>query len=244
MHAEELRRFLAEKTGRPVRLRIHDNLRSMLTARRDGTGPGLVLSVHRMFLRADADTLEALARFASGPTPAVRARIRDYINRNLHQPDAVIHRPPRRQAVGTPQGRHRELATRAERLNGEYFAGVLDFRIAWSTTRRRFARQYGVTLGTWNLRQRLIRIHPMLDNPYVPELFLDFVVYHEMAHVAVPSEPGGNGRIQHHTRAFRAMERRFAGYRWALAWEERWIAHLIAEWNGTGTLPAEALDRP
>ncbi len=244
MHAEELRRFLAEKTGRPVRLRINDNMRSMITARRDGAGPGLLLSVHRMFLDADPGTLDALARFATGPTPRVRARIRDYINRNLHRQDSVLYRPPRRTAAGTPNGRHHELSGRAERLNSEHFGGTLDFRIAWSTTRRRFSGQTGATLGTWNLRQRLVRIHPMLDHPHVPERFLDFIVYHEMVHIAVPSQPGGGGRIYHHTPQFRALERLFPAYDWAREWEKQWIACLIADWNGERALSGEALHRP
>lgn len=240
MHAEDLRRLLAERLGRPVYLRINDNFRSVLSVRRDGTGPGLRLSVHRMFLDADTATLEALVRFAKGPTDPCRVVIRDFINRNIGRSDMVAHAPSRRQARGTPRGRMYNLEERAAPIHERHFGGQLDFRIAWGKGPRRTSLQSHVTLGTWNLRQRLIRIHPMLDHPNVPGYFLDFVIYHEMIHVIVPSRPGGGGRIVHHPPEFRRMERRFPLYREAMLWEKRWISALLADWAGLEPLPADA----
>lgn len=246
MHAEDLRRYLAEATGRPVRLRLNTNTHSMISARRDGTGPGIAVSLHRIFLDGDEAVMKALAQFLVGPTPAARATIRGFIDaRHAHIAEARAAAPrPARVVRGSARGQHFNLQTRADFLNEHYFGGTLKYRIIWGRGSGSDHRQRHVTLGTWNDRQRIIRIHPMLDSAGVPLTFLDFVIYHEMVHIAVPSRTDGAGRIRHHTPEFYALERRFAQHAFAVAWEGRWIKRLIEAWHGGRPLPANACEPP
>lgn len=242
IHAEELRRYLAESTGRPVSLKMNDNTHSMISARRDGTGPGLRVSLHRMFLDADEKVLKALARFIVSPTPTVRRVIREYINTNHERISQISVASAPRVIRGTARGRYYHLGERAQRLNQEHFDGALRFRIMWGKSIRAGRRQRHVTLGTWNDRQGIIRIHPMLDSPAVPGYFLDYIIYHEMTHIAVPASVCEAGRRHVHTPEFYAIERRYPLYDMAQAWEDRWLTKLISWWNGGQELPETAND--
>lgn len=242
IHAEELRRFLSEAAGRPVELKLNTNRSTMVSVRPDPFGVGLRMSVHRIFLDAGEPVLHALADFARRDTPAEsHAVVRAYIAENQHRASQVDVYSPPRPRKGTALGKVHHLEPRARRLNEEHFEGRLDFRICWGSGQGGCnRRQRHVTLGTWSLAQRLIRIHPMLDHPHVPLYFLDFIVYHEMVHIAVPSSLGGGGRLLHHGPEFRAMEARYPLYAEALRWEKRWLPALIRSWNGGAALPARA----
>lgn len=243
IHAEELRRYLAETTGRPISLRMNNNTHSLINARRDGAGPGIRVSLHRMFLQADEKVLKALARFVVSPTPEVRRTVREFINLN-HEQIAVAPAPaPRRSATGSSRGRVYNLRHRANDLNHQFFNDGLRYRIIWGrNSRGARRRQRHVTLGTWNDRQGLIRIHPMLDHPNVPTYFLEYIIYHEMVHIVVPAEIGPSGRRHVHTPAFYKLERRYPHYHFAIAWEKKWLPSLIREWGGGAPLPARAND--
>lgn len=240
IHAEDLRRFLAQATGRVVYLRINDNLHSLINARRDSTGLGIRVSLHRMFLEADQAVINALALFVSAPTPDARRIIREFINRNRERIVQARAIAPRRAVRGTALGRRFDLQERADALNAEHFKGALNFRIIWGRPARGGKGQRHVTLGTWNERQRIIRIHPMLDQDNVPAFFLDYIIYHEMVHIAVPSQVQDSGRLHHHTEDFYALERSYPRYVEARAWEQRWLPRLIRAWNGGTALPAAA----
>ncbi len=240
LHAEDLRRYLADVTGRPVVLRMNDNQHRVISANRIGATPGIRVSLHRMFLEADAPTLEALAAFIVRPTPANRGVVRTFIAAHEHLLGTHVPTRPPRPPAGTPRGRVFHLRHRADALNGHYFAGNLDFRIIWGRSVRGGRHQRHVTLGTWNRLQRTIRIHRMLDHPHVPPYYIDFVIYHEMVHIVVPSEACGGGRLVHHSLEFRDLERQFGCYEAAVAWEKRWMSRLIRAWNGGAELPPEA----
>jgi hypothetical protein len=239
IHAEELRRFLSETTGRPVRLRMNDNLHSLITTTRDGTGPGIRLSLHRMFLQADQSVISALAQFITAPTPDARRVIRCFINENRELIVSARGYSAPRRVKGSAQGTHFNLDARATALNQHYFESKLNFGIIWGRGTRGGRLQHHVTLGTWNERQQLIRIHPMLDNPHVPGFYLDYVIYHEMVHVAVPSQVE-SGRLMHHTDEFYALEQRYAHYLQAQRWERNWLRCLIRAWHGGNPLPSQA----
>ncbi|MBI1292663.1 hypothetical protein GC173_15720 [bacterium] len=240
MHAEDLRRFLSEATGKPVDLKMNNNTHSLVSAR--PTPFGIRVSLHRMFLEGEAPLFQALARFIHRPTPEARAAIREFIALRHERITEARAAGPSRAIRGTARGRRFNLEERAAIINRRHFGGALQYRIIWGRPLRAGRRQHHVTLGTWNLRQRIIRIHPMLDMPGVPSYMVDFVIYHEMCHIAVPSQASDTGRMHHHTPEFRALERRYPLFTRAMAWEKRWISPMIAAWNGGPPLPTSADD--
>jgi len=243
IHAEDLRRYLATALGRPVELRMNNNTHSMVNVTRAGVG--VRVSLHRMFLEADAGMMETLAKFIHNPTPEVRSKIRAFIARHHGMVAKAQHAAPPRSIRGTARGRRFNLEERARAINQRYFGGRLEYRIIWGRSIRAGRRQNHVTLGTWNVRQQVIRIHPMLDLPGVPCFMVDFVIYHEMCHIAVPSKFSDTGRAHHHGPEFRALEAKYPDFARAHEWEARWLSGLIRAWNGGAALPAAAdLDPP
>ena len=60
----------------------------------------------------------------------------------------------------------------------------------------------------------------MLDAPFVPTWFLEYVIYHEMLHAVVPEEQDEKGRRRIHTEEFNRREQRFHCYQRARRWED------------------------
>ena len=105
--------------------------------------------------------------------------------------------------VEKPVGMYRDLAASFERVNREYFGSALARpRLTWSRT---FT---GRKFGHYDPIRDTVMISATLDREDLPEYALDFVVYHELLH----KQLGINwrqGRMNAHTREFRAAERRF-----------------------------------
>src|SRR5215210_4785264 len=117
------------------------------------------------------------------------------------------------------EGRYFDLRAVFDRLNARYFRNRLrGYKVMWGRRRRQKPKEYFV-FGTIQEEDRVIRINPRLDQPFVPLWFLQYVLYHEMLHAVVPDEEGANGRRRVHTARFNERERKFPGYRRARRWE-------------------------
>lgn len=127
-----------------------------------------------------------------------------------------------RKRLAEPAGRVHDLDAMFDRLNLMYFAGMLEKpRIGWTL------RDAWRTHGHYDPAHHTIAISRSLDTPETPEYVVDFVLYHEMLHVAMPAEVR-DGRHMHHTAAFRRMEARHPRMGEAVAWLEA-----FAKKNGT-----------
>jgi len=112
----------------------------------------------------------------------------------------------------TTLGRHVDLDACFDRLNREYFGGVLDKpRISWSLKRSRRI------LGRYDATHHMIFISRFFDSRDIPTYVLDYVMFHEMLHVKHRSRIH-QSRVLVHTPEFRAEERRFAEYHLAKVW--------------------------
>lgn len=128
--------------------------------------------------------------------------------------------PFQRQLPFRVAGEFHNLQAIFNKLNTSYFRGspLRGYTITWGRRRRLPPKEYFI-FGTIQEQDRVIRIHPLLDAPWVPRWFLEYVVYHEMLHSVVPDEPLGRGRRRVHTAEFQRREKRFAHYRRARRWE-------------------------
>ena len=111
-----------------------------------------------------------------------------------------------RPASSGPQGRHFDLEKMFRQLNETYFAGTLERpHIGWST--RSWRRQF----GCYDPGPNQILLNRRMDHPAVPQVAVEYVLYHEMLHVKHPTRRSGCSLVSHSTE-FRAEEKRFAEF--------------------------------
>jgi len=128
--------------------------------------------------------------------------------------------PVQRRLQFSTEGEYFDLKTLFDKLNAEYFRNALrGYTITWGRRRKHPPKEYFV-FGTIQEEDKMIRIHPLLDAPFVPTWFLEYVVYHEMLHAVVPEEIDEYGRRRVHTREFYRRERQFHCYYRARRWED------------------------
>ena len=72
-----------------------------------------------------------------------------------------------------------------------------------------------------------MRIHPVLDREAVPSWYVRYILFHELLHAALPSEPRPRERCIHHGAEFRRRERGYTDYGRASRWEKENLSRLI-----------------
>ena len=135
--------------------------------------------------------------------------------------------PMQRQFAFPEQGRFFNLRRVFDKMNSRYFGNRLrGYTILWGRKRRQRPKDQ-IVFGTIQEDDRVIRIHPLLDQRFVPAWFLEYVVYHEMLHAVVPDKYDQNGRRLVHHDKFQEKERRFHWFKRAKAWEEENLARFL-----------------
>lgn len=135
--------------------------------------------------------------------------------------------PMQRQLNLQDERRRFDLQAIFDELNTLHFRGRLrGYKVVWGRRRKTRPKEYFV-FGTIQEEDRIIRINPSLDQPFVPLWFLKYIMYHEMLHSVVPDEVGPNGRRRVHTAEFYRREQQYPGYRRARRWEEDNLARFL-----------------
>jgi hypothetical protein len=136
---------------------------------------------------------------------------------------------PLHMPVSLRHGRYHDLEAIKQHLCREYFPTCQGVTIGWGRWSGR-ARPRSIRFGVYLSETRLIRIHPALDQVFVPRFFVEFIVYHELLHDVMPPRLV-KGRYQIHTTAFRQREQAFPTYTAALSWRKRHLHRLLVS-NG------------
>jgi hypothetical protein len=229
---QALERRLSLANGSPVMLSVTDNVRQMVS--HTLTSGILQLRLHHMFLDAPALVQEALIRYVIDGERASSQLVGKYIEDNGCRIRAS--RPVSRPLV--TQGATHDLYVVFRGVNDKYFGGGVDALITWGRWGRKRTRaqiaegeaprapRRSIKLGSYSATERLIRVHPALDRPWVPRYFVSYIVYHEMLHHVIPSSQG-SGRRMLHPPVFAARERLFRDFDRAHAWERAHISRLL-----------------
>jgi hypothetical protein len=209
-------------SGKTLSLTLTDNRYSMVAVRRAPIG--YRVRIHRMFAGVHHRIVRALARYVVHNDRRASSVLGEYIERNKH----IIRMQPRRprQVTIRTSGRHHDLREIFDQLNVLYFDGRMDARITWGPSVSRRRRRRSIKMGSFSVEDRVIRIHPALDQVAVPGYFVAWIVFHEMLHGKHEVTRVG-GRRCFHTKEFLADERTFQHYQRAFAWEKRNIDRLL-----------------
>lgn len=133
---------------------------------------------------------------------------------------ATDHKRTRgRKVVTTSKGEVYDLDEIFAAMNMRYFGGWIRKPVlTWS------AKKTYRILGHHDATHDTVAISKSLDSKKVPQFVVEYVVFHEMLHIAHPAK-NINGRRYHHTPEFKKDERRFEHYHEA----ERWIEQNVGK---------------
>jgi hypothetical protein len=170
----------------------------------------LGVRISDLLAAAPAPVMEALAHILLGKLyrkPVARFyhhRYRLYLNRRDMRRQAHLVRQIRgRKFVSGPKGEVYDLEEIFQRLNGQFFDGLLGMpRLGWSRGASRSM------LGHFDPSHNAIIISRIFDQPGRPPLALEYVMFHEMLHLRYPVDHHG-ARRRVHTRDFREAEKKF-----------------------------------
>ena len=222
---DERRWWLGRQLAAPVSLVWTDN-RSVMMSVKGNAVSGYHVRVQQLFRRAPEVVWRALAAHVRDTDAGASAILRQYVRHRQH-----LLKPRRQHRTHArplqPRGRYVDLEAIYHALNRDYFNNRVQARITWGRRPPR-RRRRSIRLGAYDSRERLIRIHPLLDQAFVPAYVVEAVVFHEMLHQLHPSQRV-NGRWSVHTPAFRRAEREFPYLEQVAAWQRRHVGRLLRD---------------
>jgi hypothetical protein len=217
---QALERKLRASFPGPVILSITDNRHSIITHR---VQRGILHArVHHMFLDAPAHVVDALVRYVTRGERDASAVLGDYIDANGFR----LARHKRSSALIT-RGKHHDLLDLFQQLNERHFGGSVNALITWGKRSPvKTGHRRTIKLGSYSAVDRLVRVHPALDQRWVPRYFVAYIVYHEMLHHVIPGSRG-LGRVNLHPPEFKEREEQFPHFERAIEWEKKHVARLL-----------------
>jgi hypothetical protein len=123
-----------------------------------------------------------------------------------------------------------------ERVSQKYLGRSLpDVTVEWGRYRKPKERRRHIYLGLYLLRESVIRVHSVLRQPWVPDFFVEYVVYHEVLHHVMPPEMKQHAlrlikrgaQPNYHPDVFLLAERLFQNFDRAVQWEQKNIDRLL-----------------
>ena len=206
---------LEARTRIAINLVITDNKSTMMSLRHRPDGTKAQVRLHRMFLVAPQEVRNALAHWIKHPrTRKHDTLFRQYIAAQRH---TIKRTPPQKLRLIT-QGNHHDLDAMMRVLNQDHFDNKIDVAISWGRDNGKALRS--IRFGAYYAEDRLIRIHPRLDQSFVPAHVVRYIVYHEMLHARIGITRGRDGRCHLHPPAFKKAEKRYPEYDRAVTWLE------------------------
>jgi hypothetical protein len=125
-----------------------------------------------------------------------------------------------RKIITSSKGDVYDLDRIFDTLNREYFIRPVPKPVLTWSARRTYR-----ILGHHDSTHKTVVISRSLDDVQVPKYVVEYVLFHEMLHIAHPTVHH-NGRRYNHTPAFRADEEKFAYFLEAERWIERNVRKL------------------
>ena len=132
------------------------------------------------------------------------SRYRRYIaSREMMQKAQRVRQMRGRKRLESAQGRCYDLDEVFDSLNVRFFYGLLGRpQMSWSAEAARHL------LGHYDPAHNAIIISKVFDQPHVPRLAMEYIVYHEMLHLKHPVKVRGSRRCVH-GKEFREEEKAF-----------------------------------
>jgi len=127
----------------------------------------LNVRIHKMFLEADEAVFQAIIDFIKNRTKP-NIIIKDFVKH--YQSTYNNHNKPH---IIQPFGKHYNLKDIFMNLNHVYFKNMVDAKITWSKRYKRTPVKKRI-LGSYDIKNNIIRINPILDSEKVPFFYIEF----------------------------------------------------------------------
>lgn len=200
----------------------------------------MTIRLHRAFVEAEDQDLESLVQFLQTGNPLHRNAMMAFMEQWHSRQPKKLSREREWSA-----GKVFDLRPRADELNRLYFNNAHDFTVSWNRhVRRTISYPKTLHLGLCSVVTKEIQIHPLLDQPGIPDYFLDYILYHEMTHLEVVPKPDQGGRMIAHSREFYAKETKFPRYQEAVVFQEKHLTPFIRSWWKQTPTPSWAPKSP
>lgn len=211
-----LGRELEERMGLRLRVTVTDNASTVMSFKHGRRGQPAQVRVHHMFLSANPQVVRALADWLMGVRTRKAGEVLDgFIAHNQH----LMRSRPRNTPPPQTRGVHFDLQDLFDAVNRQHFAGTVCAAITWGRMPRA-RRRRSIRFGSYSAENNLIRIHPLLDQAFVPEYFVRYITFHEMLHADLDIPEKESGRRRVHPREFDEREKAYPEYARAMAWLE------------------------
>lgn len=209
-----------------VVVNANQRIRVSVRSKKDGR---YTVRTHWMLMQSEGFDDALLAAILHGAFPPNFQQIFDTLRHTI-TPDHLY--TDANKATIVHAGRHVHLGQTLERVarllpEGTDYRGV---QITWGKRANTPSRR-SIRLGSMDEKRALIRIHPVLDHPWVPPHVIEFVIWHELCHYVRPplsadvARATSDHRVHH--RAFRALEARYPQMEAAETWIRRHIDDLL-----------------
>jgi len=219
------RRLLALLPPRlTVEVTITSNKTVMISAHRDPRRRCYRLRLHHLFVACPDSVVGLLARYLVHNDQAASRELGAFVERL--RPGKAAPGPRSSGHATRTRGKVHDLKAYYTEINARYFGDGVQCKLSWGRHAARGRARRAVNVGSYTLEDNIIRIHPGLDQEWVPAFYVKWVLYHEMLHASEPVERVG-GRNRFHTAGFRALETQFHDHDRAVAWERKNLASLL-----------------
>lgn len=126
------------------------------------------------------------------------------------------------------QGIYFDLMQVYSELNDRFFDGKIEARVRWGIKRTKsVGLKRTIRLGSYQPKNKLITINPCLDQAVVPQICLERILFHEMAHQKFPARRASNGKIMVHYREFNDFEKNYPHLKLADHWIKANLKRLL-----------------
>lgn len=223
MDEAEFKSLLKNLLPEPAEIVLTRNRSSLIWMQTMDHG-GRVARVQHCFRAADQKTIKALARFLVRPDKRNRERIDAFLREHAELVEAM-GREPQAPPSPVPRGQHHDLNKAMRKVMRDYGLKVPGLGITWSSRGPR-RRRRSIKFGSFCKDSRMIRVHPDLDSPRVPDYFIEYIVYHEILHALFPPSDE-DGRREVHGPEFKRFERKFERFEEALRFETEFVEKML-----------------
>jgi len=209
-------KFLQKKFRKPLELAFTQNRSTMLSFKE---GKNVYkLRLHELFLEASNAEIRALADYLQTHNKVSGEIIDAFIAK-------IAQKLPPKYTTRRVKGRFFNLEKLFSELNQEHFHQQCSAKITWGKAQRKRHRK-SIQLGLYYYDENIIVIHPALDQSFVPEHYISWVIYHEMLHEILGCEKSKSKR-RLHPPEFVALEESFPTFAISKQWEENNLYRLL-----------------